>query len=322
MRDSGSEIDVSYLVPAFRAGDTIEAALRSALAQEGARVEAVVVDDASDDDTADRVARLAEAEPRIRLIRLARNGGPSGARNAAIAAAAGRFLAVLDADDTLEPTRTRDLLDLASLTGADIVADDLLRLDAAGRPASRALPPGPAPYGFALDPASYCADNVPMAGRFGTGYLKPMVRARFVADHRLAYDPAVRVGEDFLFWLEALLAGARYVVSSRPGYRYSARPGSLSHRIAAARLDELAAGLDRVVARRPEAAGVPATAHALADYRAGLSRARGFLDAVDEAKAGRRREAASRLGRDPATWPLALRYGGEAVATRLRRRGA
>lgn len=315
-----SDIDVSYLVPAYRAAATIEGALRSALAQEGVVVEAIVVDDASDDDTAGRVAQMADGDPRIRLIRLSQNGGPSAARNAALAAASGRFLGVLDADDSLEPGRTRALLDLAALTGADVVADDLVRLDADGLPVSRALPQGPAPYSFALDPAAYCDDNVPMAGRFGTGYLKPIVSARFVAAHGLAYDPAVRIGEDFLFWLEALLAGGRYVVSSQAGYLYSARPGSLSHRIAAYRLAELTAGLERVAARRPEAAAEPATAQALARYRSGVERARRFLEAVESAKSGGRARAAAGLGREPGLWPLALRYGGEAVVNRLRRR--
>ncbi|WP_052341491.1 glycosyltransferase [Salinarimonas rosea] len=319
-------VDVTYLIPAFRAQATIEAALRSAVAQEGVRVEAIVVDDASDDDTAAVVARLAAREPRIRLVRLPENRGPSAARNAAIAEASGRFLGVLDADDTLAPGRTRALLDLATMTGAEIAADDLVRLDASGAAAGRALPAGATPYAFMLDPASYCADNVPMAGRFGTGYLKPIIASAFVAERQLAYDPSVRLGEDFLFCLEAMLAGARYVVSSTPGYLYAARPGSLSHRIAATRLAELEAGLDRVASRRMAAAAEPATAQAIARYRAGLGRAHGFLEAVETAKEGRHGVAAARLGRDPALWPLALRYGGEAAANRLpgrrRARGA
>lgn len=318
--DTVSAIDVSYLVPSYRAAATIDRALASVLAQEGVSVEVVVADDASDDGTAARVAAMAHNDSRVRLIRLAENAGPSAARNAALAVARGRFLGVLDADDALAPGRSAALLDLAALTDADVVADDLVRLDAAGRPVSRALPQGPAPYAFALDAPAYCADNVPMAGRFGTGYLKPVVSARFVAAHRLAYDPAVRIGEDYLFWLEALLAGARYVVSSEPGYHYAARPGSLSHRIAAARLGDLADGLARVAARRPEAVAEPATALALTRYRAGLARARRFLEAVECAKSGRTGAAAARLGREPALWPLALRYGGEAAANRLRPR--
>ncbi|GGK38125.1 glycosyltransferase family 2 protein [Salinarimonas ramus] len=318
------DVEVSYLVPAFRAAETIETAVRSALAQENIAIEVVVADDASNDGTAETVERLAGRDPRIRLVRLPENGGPSPARNAAMAAARGRFLAVLDADDTLEPGRTRALLDLATLTGADVVADDLVRLDASGEPVSRALPEGPAPYSFVVDAPRYLEDNVPMAGRFGTGYLKPMVRADFVAAHALAYDPAVRIGEDFLFWLDALLAGGRYVVSSQAGYRYCARPGSLSHRIVPGRLRELEDGLDRVVARHASAEADPTIAVAMAGYRAGLSRARAYLDAVETAKAGRPVDGIVRLGRAPALWPLAWRYGGEAIGARIagRRRRA
>ncbi len=89
---------VSVLVPAHNAAGTIAAALDTATGQTWPEIEIIVVDDGSTDETASIVAGLAAADPRIRLIRRA-NGGVSAARNSALAAARGAWLAPLDADD-------------------------------------------------------------------------------------------------------------------------------------------------------------------------------------------------------------------------------
>jgi glycosyltransferase involved in cell wall biosynthesis len=94
---------VSVVVPAFNSALTIERALRSVAAQSYVRWEAIVVDDASDDDGADRAEAM--NDPRIRLIRLPLNGGPANSRNLGISAARGELVAFLDADDEWLPDK-------------------------------------------------------------------------------------------------------------------------------------------------------------------------------------------------------------------------
>jgi glycosyltransferase involved in cell wall biosynthesis len=59
---------LSVLIPARNEGATIEACLRSVLAQGQVVREVLVYDDCSDDDTALRVAALAQTDSRVRLI--------------------------------------------------------------------------------------------------------------------------------------------------------------------------------------------------------------------------------------------------------------
>ena len=59
---------LSVIVPAWQSAATIERAIASALDDAPVDVECVVVDDGSTDGTADVVARLAAADPRIRLV--------------------------------------------------------------------------------------------------------------------------------------------------------------------------------------------------------------------------------------------------------------
>lgn len=91
---------VSVVVPAYNAAAHLAECLASVQAQAGdVALEILVVDDGSTDGT----AAVAKSCAGVHLIRLASNGGPSRARNAAIAAARGEFIAFLDADDLWPP---------------------------------------------------------------------------------------------------------------------------------------------------------------------------------------------------------------------------
>lgn len=96
---------VSIVTPAWRAARFVGETISSVQAQDHAQWEMFVVDDCSPDDTVAVVAHFAERDPRIRLIRQPRNGGPAAARNAALDAATGRYLAFLDSDDLWLPTK-------------------------------------------------------------------------------------------------------------------------------------------------------------------------------------------------------------------------
>lgn len=85
---------VSVVIPAYNAASTIGACIRAVLAAEyEGRVEVIVVDDCSTDDTVE----IAEGMG-CRLVRQKRNGGPARARNDGAAVARGEILIFVDAD--------------------------------------------------------------------------------------------------------------------------------------------------------------------------------------------------------------------------------
>ncbi|MDH4347918.1 MAG: glycosyltransferase, partial [Gemmatimonadota bacterium] len=59
---------VSVIVPARNESGSIETVIRSVLGSTYPDLELIVVDDRSTDDTADQVARLAQSDPRLRLV--------------------------------------------------------------------------------------------------------------------------------------------------------------------------------------------------------------------------------------------------------------
>jgi glycosyltransferase involved in cell wall biosynthesis len=93
---------VSVVVPAYNAQKSIGECLEAALNQTSGVCEVIVVDDASEDETAKEVEAF---HPHVRLLRHSQNLGGSAARNHGVSAATGRYIAFLDSDDIWYPNK-------------------------------------------------------------------------------------------------------------------------------------------------------------------------------------------------------------------------
>jgi glycosyltransferase involved in cell wall biosynthesis len=93
---------ISVVMPTYNRARFIDEALGSLSRQTVPPLEVIVVDDASTDDTAQRVMSHALA-PRIRYRRQDRNRGASVGRNLGADLAKGQLIVFLDSDDLLEP---------------------------------------------------------------------------------------------------------------------------------------------------------------------------------------------------------------------------
>ncbi len=101
-----AEPKVSIIIPNYNHGDYLPQAIESALAQTYPHVEVIVVDDGSTDHSAQVLARYAD---RVRCIHQ-ENAGLSAARNTGLGMARGDYIALLDADDMLEPDYLQTLV--------------------------------------------------------------------------------------------------------------------------------------------------------------------------------------------------------------------
>lgn len=122
---------VSIITPMYKGaafvGDTIE----SVQAQTYADWEMIIVDDCSPDDGAGIavVKHYAENDPRIILIESKENRGSSGARNIALRAAKGKFVAFLDSDDIWHPNFLEKQLEYMEEKNAALVFSSYRRID-------------------------------------------------------------------------------------------------------------------------------------------------------------------------------------------------
>lgn len=93
---------VSVIIPAYNTERFIERTLHSVLNQTYKNIEVIVVDDGSQDGTAEIVKSVAQKDSRVTLLQQP-NAGVAAARNLAIAHSTGEYIAPIDADDVWYP---------------------------------------------------------------------------------------------------------------------------------------------------------------------------------------------------------------------------
>lgn len=124
---------VSVIVPSFNRAWCVCRTIDTALAQSHPRVEVVVVDDGSQDNTQEVIAQRYAGDPRVRYIHQ-QNTGVAGARNTGLTAAQGDFLAFLDSDDLWLPWKLElQLRVMQTWPDVGMVWSDMEAIDADGR---------------------------------------------------------------------------------------------------------------------------------------------------------------------------------------------
>jgi hypothetical protein len=202
----------SVIMAAYQAAETIGEAVASALDQTAPPVEVIVCDDGSTDDLE---GALAPHRERIVLLRQGR-GGAGSARNRALRAASGEFVAPLDGDDAFLPRRLEALGELAAARpDLDLLSTDVL-LERDGEVVGRFY-----------DENRFEVDDQRSAIFGGCFVGWPAARR----DRLLAvggFDESLAIAYDWAAWMRLILAGARAGLVPEPLLLYRLRPGSLS----------------------------------------------------------------------------------------------
>jgi len=277
-------------------------------------LELVIVDDASTDDSLKVIGEAAAGDPRVRVIRRRRNAGPGAARNRAIDAARGRWLAVFDSDDLMSPDRLQRLVDCAEADWAEIVVDNLIVFsDDDGEPWKPFLT-GPAyarPRWLTL--ADYIGSSRMYSNRPGLGYLKPLICAQTLRRTGVRYREDLRIGEDYDLIVRLLAEGAKMRLDPGPLYRYRKHASSISHTMQRDHLEAMLAADADFVARYPDQ---PAEVRrAQAARRRSLEAALTYDGVIAQLKAHDVTGGLRTSLHEPAVWPLLTMP----VAARIRR---
>ncbi|MEU0336912.1 glycosyltransferase family 2 protein [Streptomyces sp. NPDC006193] len=179
-------------------------AVRSALAQGPAVAEVIAVDDCSTDGSAELLARLAEGEPRLRVVRRDVNSGGCGSpRNMGVDAAAAPYVMFLDSDDVLPPGAVDALLTAATEADAEVASGLCVR---------RELPSGrEQPWQLALYAERTVLAEPARRPRLvhDTLCVNKLYRTAFLRTHGIRFPEGRFRYEDFVFTARVLAANPR-----------------------------------------------------------------------------------------------------------------
>lgn len=257
---------VSIIVPARNYGPFVAAAVQSALEQSYSRVEVIVVDDGSTDDTPQVLTSFGD---RIRILRLD-GRGVAAARNAGLAAAGGTYVLFLDADDLLLPQGLAHLVRrLHSLPGVGAAYGSWYQCDTRlGRAFLVRSPIGAGPILPRLLLGNMVATPTAMLLR------------REVVVAAGGFDETLSFTADWELWLRLASRGCRFAGVPQPVAVYRIHARSMSGQLARATRDVWAV-LDRYFAL-PPVGQMYARARADAYYAMGMYLAKLHLTQGDQ----------------------------------------
>jgi glycosyltransferase involved in cell wall biosynthesis len=211
------------------------ATLESVRAQTLEEFEVIMVDDASTDTTLAVMRRFASEDERFKVISLARRQGPAAARNAALAQACGKFVAILDGDDIWTSNALSLRVDFARrFPSADVVATDFAWFEEvpSDRPIGRVgLGPRAKQYfasGFATGEPTLLEDPFELVATTHFAWVGATLVRRYAMAAIGDFDPAFKGQEDTLLWLRLAQRGA-FVFVPQITAHYRQRTGSIVH---------------------------------------------------------------------------------------------
>ncbi|MET0151767.1 MAG: glycosyltransferase family A protein [Candidatus Binatia bacterium] len=210
---------VSVIIPAYNVAPYIAEALASVFAQRFPAHEVVLVNDGSSDGEA-LEREIAPFRDRLVYIKQA-NKGAAAARNTAIRAASGEWVAFLDGDDAWMPDFLESQVAFLEKTGFDMVYSNALI------------------FGDGVDTPRNFMATTPSRGEVTPLSLIQMTcnvitsgtvvrRGRIVSAGFFDESPQWRRGQDFEMWFRLLKLGAKIGYQERVLLKYRQRPENLS----------------------------------------------------------------------------------------------
>lgn len=205
---------VSVVIATFNMGQYLPDAIESVLSQTWENLELIVVDDGSNDNTADRMTRF-NADPRVRYIQTENRGQPR-AKNRGIKEAYGDFIAFCDADDLWHPEKLKIQMPLFAVRDVGVVYSEVSYIDQNGNDVNK-----PRPYERHSGDVTHhlvMKNFIP----FGTAIIR-----RACIEKNGVFDEAISMGIDWDLWLRYSVDW-KFQYSSHKTYIYRIWPGQMS----------------------------------------------------------------------------------------------
>lgn len=205
---------VSVVIATYNMGQYLPDAVESVLNQHWKNLEVIVVDDGSEDNTAERISRFND-DARFRYVRTANQGQPK-AKNRGLAESKGEFIGFCDADDLWHPDKLKLQMPLFKDSSVGVVYSEVSYIDEYGAKVQK-----PRPYSRhsgKITSQLAIKNFIP----FGTALVR-----RACVEQEGAFDESLPMGIDWDLWLRYSLKWEFQYVPHRT-YIYRLWSGQMS----------------------------------------------------------------------------------------------
>lgn len=182
---------VSVIIPSYNRAHMLPRALESLLKQSHKNWEALIVDDASKDNTAEVMQQFVSTDKRIQFFQLEKNGGACIARNVGIQHAKGTYITFLDSDDEYFPDKIEK--QVALLKSSHV---ENLGVVSCGRQDAR---DGNVYLKWIPKKRGNILNALLQKERVGANTSFLMVKKEVIDKHKLLFDPEMPAGQDWDF---------------------------------------------------------------------------------------------------------------------------
>ncbi len=185
---------VSIITPMYNSEAFIVDTINSITAQTYTHWELLLIDDKSSDKTIEIVSRYTNKYSNIKLLQNEVNSGAAISRNKGIMAAAGDYIAFLDADDLWKPEKLEKQVTFMRTNNCDVCFSSYEQIDEQGKPLNKLVEALPI-----LTYNKYLKSNY-------IGNLTGMYNSKALGK---ITSPNLRKRQDWLLWLAAIKASSK-----------------------------------------------------------------------------------------------------------------
>lgn len=213
---------VSIIIPVYNCENYIEKSIESVLTQKYSNLEVIVVDDGSTDNSFRICEKIKDADQRVQLY-TKKNGGVSSARNVGLKKATGDYIMFLDADDYIEKETIYECMKIINKYKVDIVKFNFIKELNRVRIKNKKI----------IDVDKKIEKN-----------FEEIIKKIFIVDDfcsscecmlsrkvikNIKFDEAIKLGEDFLFFVSCLLESESIYITNNCYYHYIVNSASATH---------------------------------------------------------------------------------------------
>lgn len=213
---------VSIIVPAYNSEKYLAKAINSIRHQTLTNIEIILIDDGSIDNTYEICLFQQKQDPRIKVIRAARNKVVSAARNMGLSLATGKYISFIDSDDWIDPDMMEYLLNLIENNNADISTCEICKEYQNGKKTIRGS------HREYLIDAIGAIDGINYNNDF-TCYLVDKLYKRDILEG-IQFQENLGIGEDYRFLIEVMIKNPKIIHGGECKYHYQQITTSTTHK--------------------------------------------------------------------------------------------